>query len=119
MKFSDYYFQRFICGLEPGRLEQVLRNADEEISARPTDNGSLYLSNHKIIKCVRYYYERADDDHSYQQTRSQNNYLQCQATRDAFGGSSIGKMECRECHLNCLRLLRQGNLKRKKGKNSK
>ena len=55
MKFRDYYFQRFICGLEPGRLEQVLRNADEEIPARPTDNGSPDLPNHKNIKCVRYY----------------------------------------------------------------
>lgn len=119
MRFIDFYLQRFICGIEPERFERILRGADDKITARTTDNGSIYLSNHKIVRCVRYYYERIDDDKNQPKSTSKNAYLQCQTTRDAFGGSAIGRMECKECHLNCIRLLRQGNLKRKKGKKIK
>lgn len=115
MRIIDFYNKRFVANMPPDRFGKVLTGADEEITVRVLGNGSMLLSNSKVIKCVSNYYDTIDDKKLPSSAMVNSQYLHCINVRKIIGCDSIvDRMDCKFCHLNCLRLVLEKKLKRKK-----
>lgn len=113
MRFIDYYKKRLIAGIEPDRLKQILLG-NTDVTARKMDNGSIILSNNKIIKCVDHYYKPANEE-DIVRCGSKSPLIRCNAARKALGTNRLSRMECIQCHLMCMAYIdaKSGTIKRK------
>ena len=112
MRFKDYYLSRLIGGVTQKRFATILEDEDLDITARNLGTGSIYLSNHKVVKCVCNYYKRTDNK-AFPKISSNNAFLRCQAVRDNFNLRHVSKMECKYCHRTCLLKVENGEMARK------
>lgn len=111
MKFSEFYAQRFIAGLEPDRLRKVLMQEDLELTATAINNGSILIKpTGKIVKCVSNYYKPVGGSVIKKKPR-QNVYLNCQVTRTNLG-VRCDNVECKICHRICIDSFKRGTLER-------
>lgn len=97
----------YIEGLELDEFKSILLG-DSDTTVKEK-NGLLILSNKKIIKCISKYYTLIDDTKL--QDISKTNFCYY---NHLTAGIHCNVYNCAECHLQSLKLLKQGQLKIKK-----
>lgn len=86
-----------IEGYDPADLFRILTHQDESIHVTSSRNGSIILSNRKIIKCVENYYR-----HPTIKPVKAKSVNTCHAVHKNLNITTVASNSCESCHIACM-----------------
>lgn len=100
MDLIEYYLRTGIEGYRIKTLTDILAGSNPDIHVKNLSHeGSIFLTNNRIIKCVMNYYRTCDKQVTNKDIKSNNN--KCFYVQKALGITRVSSYNCTDCHLQC------------------
>lgn len=98
-----------IAGVSFGRLRKILCGLDASVSVRSIANGTILLSNNRVLSCVSEIWKLKGEKKI---KKKANAYISCAYVQSALSLREVKEMDCKNCHLECIKRWKDGQLER-------